>query len=44
MKMSDLASKLIRNYFVASRRARAIGGSVDECLPIGAVQSMSVFN
>lgn len=42
VKMLDATSKLIRNYFVASRRARAIGGSVDECLPIGALQSMLV--
>jgi hypothetical protein len=44
VNMSESASKLIRNYFVASRRVRAIGGSVDECLPIGAVQSMFVLN
>jgi hypothetical protein len=41
--MSESASQLISNYFVASRRARSTGGSTEECLPIGAVQNMYVF-
>ncbi|XP_059470246.1 minichromosome maintenance domain-containing protein 2-like [Neocloeon triangulifer] len=42
--VTERAGNLIRNYFVASRRARVNGGStIEQCLPIGAVQSMTTM-
>ncbi|XP_065342239.1 minichromosome maintenance domain-containing protein 2-like isoform X1 [Cloeon dipterum] len=44
VKVTEEAGNLIRNYFVASRRARANGGSsTEQCLPIGAVQNLTTM-